>query len=70
MRGFTDSVGDEAVNTQLSQDRAEQVARIIRGEGYTIADEDVIGMSEFDARRLDGDEVPNPDLRRVEVIIR
>lgn len=70
VRGFTDSVGDEAVNTQLSQDRAEQVARIIRGEGYTIADEDVIGMSEFDARRLDGDEVPNPDLRRVEVIIR
>lgn len=70
VRGFTDSVGDEAVNTELSQNRAEQVASIIRAEGYTIADEDVIGMSEFDARRLDGDEVPNPDLRRVEVVIR
>lgn len=70
VRGFTDSVGDEAVNTQLSQNRAEQVASIIRAEGYAIADEDVIGMSEFDARRLDGDEVPNPDLRRVEVVIR
>jgi len=70
VRGFTDSVGDEALNTQLSQNRAEQVASIIRAEGYAIAEEDVIGMSEFDARRLDGDEVPNPDLRRVEVVIR
>jgi len=70
IRGYADSMGPEPGNRALSQDRADQVAAIIRSEGFTISTEDAVGMSEFEARRLNGDERPDPSFRRVEVIIR
>lgn len=79
VRGYTDSTGIEHEvdangqargNRQLSQVRADQVAAIIRAEGFEIADEDAVGMSEFEARRINGDEVADPLFRRVEVVIR
>ncbi len=70
VRGFTDSEGDEALNSRLSQERAEAVAAYMREQGYEVAAEDVLGMGEFSARRANGDEVPDPDYRRVDVVIR
>jgi outer membrane protein OmpA-like peptidoglycan-associated protein len=71
IRGYTDSMGEEEqTNRPLSQRRAEKVAEFIRSEGFEIAQEDIVGMSEFAARELNGDEQVDPSFRRVEVVIR
>ncbi|MFU7529392.1 OmpA family protein [Qipengyuania sp. ASV99] len=70
IRGYTDSTGEEPGNRILSQDRADRVAEIVRNEGFVVAQEDVVGMSEFEAIRENGDGRPDPSFRRVEVVIR
>ena len=70
IRGYTDSEGSEELNSQVSQERAEGVAAIMREAGYEIADEDVVGMGEYSARRANGDEVADGNYRRVDVVIR
>ena len=70
VRGFTDSEGDEDLNLQLSQERAEAVASYMRTQGYEVSAEDVLGMGEFSAKRANGDEVSDADFRRVDVVIR
>lgn len=70
VRGYTDSVGDEDLNLRLSQERAEQVAAIIREQGFEVEPGDVLGMGEFEARRRVGDEMANAAWRKVDVVIR
>lgn len=70
IRGYTDSEGSEGRNRTVSQGRADGVAEIIRGLGFEIAAEDIIGMSEFEAVRRNGDEVQDPGFRRVDIVIR
>lgn len=70
IRGFTDSEGSEGRNRTVSQGRADGVAEIIRGLGFEIAAEDIIGMSEFEAVRRNGDEIQDPSFRRVDIVIR
>lgn len=70
IRGYTDSEGSEGRNRTVSQGRADGVAEIIRDLGFEVAPEDVIGMSEFEAVRQNGDGVQDPDFRRVDIVIR
>ncbi|WP_108788147.1 OmpA family protein [Erythrobacter sp. Alg231-14] len=70
IRGYTDSEGSEELNSEVSQQRAEGVAAIMRAAGYEIANEDVVGMGEYSARRANGDDVADANYRRVDVVIR
>lgn len=71
IRGYTDAVGSAEVNLRVSQDRADAVAAILSSNGYTIAQEDVLGMGEDEAiRALGGDERGSEDWRRVDIVIR
>ncbi len=70
IRGFTDSVGSETVNRTVSQGRADGVAVVLTELGFAVDPADVIGMSEFEAARLNGDEQPDPSFRRVDIVIR
>lgn len=70
IRAYADSVGGDDINVEVSQGRAEGAAAIIRELGFGVDAEDVIGMGEFEAARKNGDEVPDPSFRRVDVVIR
>lgn len=70
IRGFTDSVGSEEINRTVSQGRADGVAEVLTEMGFAVDRADVIGMSEFEAARLNGDEMSDPSFRRVDVVIR
>lgn len=68
--GYTDSVGSEKDNERLSQMRAEEVAELLRKEGFEIAREDVIGRGEYDALRTVGDNIESAQFRAVTIKIR
>jgi outer membrane protein OmpA-like peptidoglycan-associated protein len=68
--GFTDSMGDEELNNEVSRNRALAVAAELRGFGFPIAEGDVVGRGEYDARDTIGDEKADERFRRVEVIVR
>ena len=70
IRGYTDSDGGEPRNLTVAQQRADAVANAMRAAGYVVADEDVLGMGEFEARRANGDGVKDDDWRRVDIVIR
>lgn len=70
VRGFTDSTGSVERNVEVSQGRANGVADVIRELGYSVPEEDVIGMGEFEAQRRNGDEQADSSFRRVDVVIR
>jgi len=68
--GYTDSVGSEQDNLVLSQGRANQVADLLRAEGFEIEAEDVIGRGEYDAVRVIGDNQESKRFRAVTIKIR
>ena len=68
--GYTDSVGSERDNARLSQGRANQVADLLRAEGFEIEQADVIGRGEYAAVREIGDETPSERFRAVTIMIR
>jgi outer membrane protein OmpA-like peptidoglycan-associated protein len=68
--GFTDSLGDEALNNGISLDRARGVADELRQFGFAVAADDVIGRGEYDARAALGDEKADDKFRRAVVIVR
>ena len=67
---FADSVGSEEDNLALSERRALAVAEQLKAAGLTIEPSDIGGMGEYEARRVNGDEVEDSKFRRVYVIIR
>ena len=67
---FTDSVGSETDNYQLSLDRARNVATELRGYGFPIETGDAIGRGEYEALKAIGDDRDAPEFRRVDVIVR
>ena len=67
---FTDSVGSETDNYQLSLDRARNVAIELRGYGFEIAEGDAIGRGEYEALKAAGDDRDLAEYRRVDVIVR
>ncbi|MEL6539866.1 MAG: OmpA family protein [Pseudomonadota bacterium] len=68
--GYTDSVGKEQDNLRLSQNRARQVAELLRSEGFEIDDNDIIGRGEYAAVRELGDEKESAQYRAVTIKIR
>ena len=68
--GHTDSVGSEADNDRLSQQRAAEVVKVLVGEGFS---EDLLfatGRGERELKVQTGDNVANEANRRVEVVVR
>lgn len=67
---FTDSVGSEEDNNQLSLDRARNVASELRRYGFPIEEGDAIGRGEYEALKAVGDNRDMAEFRRVDVIVR
>ena len=68
--GHTDTVGSEADNDRLSEQRAAQVVKVLVGEGFS---EDLLfatGRGERELKVQTGDNVANEANRRVEVVVR
>jgi len=82
IRGYTDSMGGEDINAQVSQGRADAVAAIVRELGFTVEEGDALGLGEgpairaareaamLEGREISGDEVADGSFRRVDVVIR
>ncbi len=68
--GHTDSDGGSARNFEISQQRAEFVAGILRELGFEIDPADVLGRGEVLANSNLGDGVSDVAYRRADVIIR
>ena len=68
--GYTDTIGTVEDNLKLSRMRAQEVAELLRAEGFEIDPEDVIGRGEFDALRTIGDNKRDAQFRAVTIKIR
>jgi OOP family OmpA-OmpF porin len=68
--GHTDSVGSEADNDKLSNQRADQVLNWLVEQGFDRSQMSAVGRGERDLKVATGDNVDNAVNRRVEVIVR
>lgn len=68
--GHTDTVGSEADNDRLSQQRAEEVLVWLAGQGFDRSLMSATGRGERDLKEPTVDNVSNAANRRVEVIVR
>ncbi len=68
--GHTDTVGSEADNDKLSNQRADQVLNWLVEQGFDRSQMSAVGRGERDLRVATGDNVDNAVNRRVEVIVR
>ena len=68
--GHTDTVGGEADNDRLSQQRAEEVLNWLAGQGFDRSLMSAVGRGERELREPTMDNVSNAANRRVEVIVR
>lgn len=65
LNGYTDGVGDGAYNQRLSQERANAVRSFLVTEGAPFGRFDAEGFGE----KLAASSRPDPDLRRVDVVL-
>lgn len=68
--GFTDSTGDDALNDQISRERAEGVAKELRDYGFPVDPADAVGRGEDEAKLKLGDGQADESYRRVVVVVR
>lgn len=68
--GHTDSVGSEADNDRLSQQRAEEVLNWLASQGFDRSLMSATGRGERELKEPTVDNVSNAANRRVEVIVR
>ncbi len=68
--GHTDTVGSPEMNDRLSRARALRVAEIFQNHGIDPNRFSLQGLGETDLRVPTPDNTPEPDNRRVEVVIR
>jgi outer membrane protein OmpA-like peptidoglycan-associated protein len=68
--GHTDTVGSEADNDKLSNQRADQVLNWLVEQGFDRSQMSAVGRGERDLKVATGDNVDNAVNRRVEVIVR
>ncbi|WP_432697138.1 OmpA family protein [Marinobacterium sp. YM272] len=68
--GHTDSVGSIEANDRLSKQRAETVVDILGREGISLDLLEAAGRGERELAVQTGDNVAEPDNRRVEIIVR
>ena len=70
MTGHTDTVGSEADNDRLSQQRAEEVLNWLAGQGFDRSLMSAVGRGERELKEPTMDNISNAANRRVEVIVR
>ena len=68
--GYTDRVGDAAANDQLSLERAQSLREVLVAEGFPAARIRAVGRGERDPIKPTADQVPEPENRRVEILVR
>ena len=68
--GHTDTVGGEADNDRLSQQRAEEVLNWLAGQGFERSLMSAVGRGERELKEPSMDNVSSAANRRVEVIVR
>ena len=68
--GHTDTVGSEAENDRLSQQRAEEVLNWLAGQGFDRSLMSAVGRGERELKEPTMDNIGNAANRRVEVIVR
>jgi len=68
--GHTDTVGGEADNDRLSQQRAEEVLNWLAGQGFDRSLMSAVGRGERELKQPSMDNVSSAANRRVEVIVR
>ena len=68
--GHTDTVGGEADNDRLSQQRAEEVLNWLAGQGFDRSLMSAVGRGERELKEPTLDNISNAANRRVEVIVR
>ncbi len=68
--GFTDSVGSDKRNDEISQERAFTVLGELREFGFPVDSEDAVGRGEDDAKAQLGDEMADETYRKVIVLVR
>ena len=68
--GHTDTVGSEADNDRLSQQRAEEVLNWLAGQGFDRSLMSAVGRGERELKEPTMDNISNAANRRVEVIVR
>jgi outer membrane protein OmpA-like peptidoglycan-associated protein len=66
LSGYTDGVGDDAYNLRLSQERADAVRDFLVAAGVPSGSLDAEGFGE----KLATSSRPDPDVRRVDVVLR
>ena len=68
--GHTDTVGSEADNDRVSQQRAEEVLNWLAGQGFDRSLMSAVGRGERELKEPTMDNISNAANRRVEVIVR
>ncbi len=68
--GYTDTLGSDADNDRLSQQRADEVKAFLGSRGFDMAQITAIGRGERDLRVPTPDGTRNAQNRRVEVTVR
>jgi outer membrane protein OmpA-like peptidoglycan-associated protein len=68
--GHTDTVGSEADNDRLSQQRAEEVLTWLAGQGFDRSLMSAVGRGERELKEPTVDNFSSAANRRVEVIVR
>lgn len=68
--GHTDTVGSEEDNDRLSQQRADQVVKVLLAEGFDSDLLSAVGRGERELAVATGDNVASEQNRRVEVVVR
>lgn len=68
--GFTDSVGGDKRNDEISKERALSVVEELRAFGFPVDPEDAVGRGEDDAKAKLGDNVADESYRSVVVLVR
>jgi outer membrane protein OmpA-like peptidoglycan-associated protein len=68
--GYTDTLGGEGYNQQLSLSRAEAVCGKLVSDGVTVSGISIDGRGKLDPLVPTGDQVAEPENRRAEILVR
>ncbi len=68
--GYTDTLGGEGYNQQLSLSRAEAVRGKLVGDGVTVSGISINGRGKLDPLVPTDDQVAEPENRRAEILVR
>ncbi len=68
--GYTDTMGEQSYNQDLSLKRAEAIRKQLENDGLNPSSISVAGRGDLDPAVPTGPQVPEPSNRRVEITVR